>query len=83
MKSRIYNLLKDVDFDYELYFVKPTEFFPHFRRQAIMQDYYKKLDQIQGKGGIYWATTLLTFETVNNAIEMAEKLVAKYFCDSQ
>lgn len=79
MREKMDYFMQNVDPNYTLYFLKATDYCPHVQKDAILLDFFKGLSQIQGNGGIYWATTLLTFETINNSIEMAEKLVAKYF----
>ncbi|OXA48758.1 hypothetical protein Fcan01_16432 [Folsomia candida] len=60
-------------------FTSVTDYFPHVTGQSIRDGFYRDFESIQGDGGLYFATTLLTFETVNGAIEMGEKFVDKYF----
>lgn len=79
MRRKVDDTMLFVDPNYELYFLNSTDYFPHVREQDILLGFYSGLNSIQGNGGVYWATTLLTFESINNSIEMAQNFVARYF----
>lgn len=68
-----------VDPNYKLLFLKATDYFPQVPKAALLKNFYKGMAEIQGRGGIFWASTLLSFESVNFAIETAERMVALFF----
>jgi len=63
----------------QTFFREATEYFPHVTTLSLQQGFYKKFSKLQGAGGVYYATTLLTFEILDRALEMTEALVQKYF----
>ena len=62
--------------------IKTTEYFPHVVPDSLRKGFYRKFAAIQGNGGLYYASTLLTFEKMNEALKMTEAFVAKYFNSS-
>lgn len=55
------------------------DYFPRVSGQSIKNGFYGKLRAIQGKGGVYYATPLLTFELIEGCLEMAESFVQDFF----
>ncbi len=62
-----------------LHKIKSSEYFPHAEPKSLKNGFYQKFDSIQGNKGLYYATTLLTFEKMNEALKMTESFVEKYF----
>lgn len=60
-------------------FTRSTEYFPHVTGESMRTRFIQNFDAIQGNGGLYYATMLLSMETVDNSIEMGEGIVDKYF----
>lgn len=55
------------------------QYFPHVQIEDLKAGFYKKFEQLQGHHGLYYATTLSTFEIMNEAIRAGEDLAEKYF----
>ncbi|OXA48056.1 hypothetical protein Fcan01_16850 [Folsomia candida] len=79
MATKFKTTLKNIHPFSKTLYMKTTEYFPHVTSDSIRKGFYSNFDSIQGDGGLYYGTTLLTLECVTNAIELGEKLVAKYF----
>jgi hypothetical protein len=41
--------------------------------------FYKRLDKLQGQMGTYYIGAVMNFETIENTIDFAKKLVMKHF----
>src|SRR6266487_5714471 len=67
--------LKKISKDAKTFYRETSEYFPHVSTSSLERGFYKKFDTIQGKRGLYFATTLLGFETMNDALEMTEAFV--------
>lgn len=52
---------------------------PRVTGDSIKDGFYRKFKTIQGKGGVYYATTLLTFDLIEQMLEMVEDFVTEYF----
>lgn len=79
MSKELQNLISKVSVNGTMLFLQGTECFPHATTKFLQRGFYKKFDRIQGKGGLYYATTLLTLETMEKALEMAAGFCNKYF----
>lgn len=55
------------------------EHFPRVSGSSIRDGFYRKFRAIQGNGGIYYATPLLSFDMMEPVLEMAEDFVEEYF----
>ncbi|KAF2747293.1 FAD/NAD(P)-binding domain-containing protein, partial [Sporormia fimetaria CBS 119925] len=55
------------------------DYFPHFGSQALKQDIYKRLDELQGCRKTYWASGLQGMETVEWAIRAGKDVVERLF----
>lgn len=62
-----------------LHQIKASEYFPHVQPKSLKNGFYRQFDSIQGNKGVYYASTILTFETMNDALKMTESFVDKYF----
>ena len=56
-----------------------TEYFPHVTKDSLEQGFYKRFGRLQGQRGLYYATTLLDFESMEHALKMSDDFVRKYF----
>lgn len=80
MKRKLFSGLRNLAGNNSItYFLQDSQYFPRVRSRDVVKGFFRQLDAIQGRGGVYYASTVLTFETVNGAIEMGEKFVQKYF----
>ena len=71
--------LKKISKDAKTFYRATSEYFPHVGTSSLQQGFYKKFDAIQGVRGLYYATTLLGFETMDGALKMTEAFVNRYF----
>jgi oxygen-dependent protoporphyrinogen oxidase len=55
------------------------EYFPHVDGSAISQDFYQKLEQIQGLGRLYFIGGLFGFESIETVAAHSENVVDRYF----
>ncbi len=58
---------------------KQWRYFPRLNTQNLKDGYYQRLDKLQGQKGTYYIGAVMNFETVENTIDFAQKLVKKYF----
>jgi len=77
--SKQFEFLRKISPNPKTYFFDTTEYFPHVSPVSLQEGFYQKLDKIQGMNGIYYASTLLTLETMRGAIEMGDYIGIKYF----
>jgi hypothetical protein len=70
--------LKKISPESRTYFLQASEYFPHVTTKSLQNGFYKKFDRIQGRGGLFYATTLLSFETMNMALYMSQEFVTRY-----
>lgn len=62
--------------------MKASEYFPHAVPESLKNGFYQNFNSIQGKNGLYYASTIFTFEKMNEALKMTESFVNKYFNSS-
>lgn len=62
-----------------LHEIKTTEYFPHALPESLKNGFYRDFESIQGHNGLYYASTILTFEELDEALKMTEAFVGKYF----
>lgn len=79
MKRKLQDILKKIDKSSKTHFFKTFQYFPHVTGSSIRNGFYKKFDEVQGNGGLYYANPILTFDQMTSVIEMGEKLADKYF----
>ncbi|KXN75008.1 FAD/NAD(P)-binding domain-containing protein, partial [Conidiobolus coronatus NRRL 28638] len=60
-------------------YVKGWDYFPHVTTKSLQDGFYRKFNSIQGKGKIYYATPLLSFECVEHSIRSAEHIVDTFY----
>jgi len=56
-----------------------TNYFPRPNFKALNDDFYKKLDNLQGVGGIYFAGSYCNFEDVERCMQNVETLINDKF----
>ncbi len=54
-------------------------FFPHFKTEALKDRAYEKINQMQGRGGLYFVGGLMGFETVEHSARQAKHLMRHVF----
>lgn len=62
-----------------LHRMKSTEYFPHVDTNSLKSGFYEDFNSIQGNKGLYYASTILTFEQMDEALKMTESFVERYF----
>lgn len=62
-----------------LHKLKASVYFPHAESKSLKNGFYQSFDAIQGNKGLYYASTILTFEKLNEALQMTESFVEKFF----
>ncbi|WMT43410.1 FAD-dependent oxidoreductase [Paenibacillus sp. D2_2] len=62
-----------------LYMMKRWNHFPHVDTAALESGFYERLENLQGKNGIYFAGEIMNFPTLENCIRYAKALVNRYF----
>ena len=77
--KKLESFIKKVNRHSSTFFLKATEYFPHVSTDSLANGFYQRFDKIQGIRGVYYASTVLSFETMNLALDMAEGFVNKYF----
>jgi predicted NAD/FAD-binding protein len=58
---------------------KHWRYFPRVSSTDLRADFYKRLDELQGQKGTYYIGAVLNFETLENTVDFANKLVMKHF----
>jgi hypothetical protein len=60
-------------------YVKGWDYFPHVTTKSLQDGFYKKFNSIQGKGKVYYATPLLSFECVEHSIRSGEYIIDTFY----
>jgi hypothetical protein len=58
---------------------KEWKYFPHFGLEATAAGAYNDLEALQGRNNTFYASSLLSFECVGNAVAYAKRLVTAHF----
>jgi hypothetical protein len=58
---------------------KHWHYFPRVSTEDLMAGFYKRLDELQGQKGTYYIGAVLNFETLENTVDFAKRLVLKHF----
>jgi hypothetical protein len=58
---------------------KHWRYFPRVNTEDLRAGFYKRLDELQGQRGTYYIGALMNFETLENTVNFAKKLVLKHF----
>jgi hypothetical protein len=58
---------------------KHWRYFPRVSTEDLRAGFYKRLDKLQGQMGTYYIGAVMNFETIENTIDFAKKLVMKHF----
>ena len=58
---------------------KHWRYFPRVNTEDLRAGFYKRLDELQGQKGTYYIGAVLNFETLENTVDFAQKLVLKHF----
>jgi oxygen-dependent protoporphyrinogen oxidase len=58
---------------------KYWRYFPRVGTEDLRDGFYKRLDAMQGERGTYYIGAVLNFETLENTVSFAKRLVKKYF----
>lgn len=65
--------------DIQLHHSKGWQHFPHFETEVIQSGAYDLIEAIQGSGGVYFASELLSGPNMENCAAYSEQLVNQYF----
>ena len=79
VKSKLDDFLRRISPEAKTFFLQTTEYFPHVATESLQNGFYSKFNALQGETGLYYATPLISFETMDGTIRMTEDLVQKYF----
>ncbi|TDJ09524.1 MAG: FAD-binding protein [Deltaproteobacteria bacterium] len=63
----------------EILYQKEWDYFPHFTKIDLEDKPYRQLNKLQGKLGTYYVGGTLNFETVNDVLSHAKKLIMEKF----
>jgi len=63
----------------EIIVQKQWRYFPRVKTENLKHNFYQRLDKLQGQKGTYYIGAIMNFETVENTIDFAKKLVKNYF----
>ena len=58
---------------------KHWRYFPRVSTEDLRAGFYERLDELQGQKGTYYIGSVLNFETLENTVDFARKLVLKHF----
>lgn len=58
---------------------KYWRYFPRVSTEDLRVGFYKRLDELQGQKGTYYIGAVLNFETLENTVDFAKRLVIKHF----
>jgi len=58
---------------------KHWRYFPRVSTEDLRAGFYKRLDELQGQKGTYYIGAVLNFETLENTVDFAKRLVLKHF----
>jgi len=58
---------------------KYWRYFPRVGTEELRAGFYKRLDELQGQKGTYYIGAVLNFETLEDTVSFAKKLVADHF----
>lgn len=58
---------------------KHWRYFPRVGTDDLRAGFYKRLDELQGQKGTYYIGSVLNFETLENTVDFARKLILKHF----
>jgi hypothetical protein len=58
---------------------KYWRYFPRVGTKDLRAGFYKRLDELQGQRGTYYIGAVLNFETLENTVSFAKRLVLKHF----
>lgn len=58
---------------------KHWRYFPRIDTEDLRAGFYKRLDELQGQKGTYYIGAVLNFETLENTVDFAQRLVLKHF----
>jgi hypothetical protein len=58
---------------------KHWRYFPRVGTEDLRAGFYKRLDELQGQRGTYYIGAVLNFETLENTVDFAKKLILKHF----
>jgi oxygen-dependent protoporphyrinogen oxidase len=61
---------------------KHWRYFPRVSREVLEDNFYRRLDKLQGQKGTYYIGAVMNFETLENTVDFAKELVIKYFAQS-
>lgn len=62
-----------------LHMMKRWDHFPHVGTAALENGFYRRLEELQGKYGVYFAGEIMNFPTLENCIAYAKTLITRYF----
>ncbi|WP_088548601.1 FAD-dependent oxidoreductase [Paenibacillus aquistagni] len=63
----------------QFYMMKRWEHCPHVNASALRNGFYERLDQMQGRDGIYYAGEIMNFPTLENCIIYAKHVVDRFY----
>lgn len=58
---------------------KHWHYFPRVNTEDLRAGFYKRLDELQGQKGTYYIGAVLNFETLENTVSFAKRLVLQHF----
>lgn len=58
---------------------KHWRYFPRVGTDHLRSGFYKRLDELQGQRGTYYVGAVLNFETLEDTVDFAKKLILKHF----
>jgi hypothetical protein len=58
---------------------KNWRYFPRVDTEALRAGFYERLDELQGQRGTYYIGAIMNFETLENTVDFAKKLVLNHY----
>ena len=62
---------------------KSWSYFPHVTTATLGDDFYQRVEDLQGRNATYYMGSVLSFETVSDTVDYALALVARFFGDER
>lgn len=63
----------------EVLYQKIWDYFPHVKTEDLQAGFYEKLNSLQGASGVYYAGSIMNFETVEATAAFSKNLVKNVF----
>ncbi len=63
----------------EVIIQKHWRYFPRVSREVLKDNFYGRLDKLQGQKGTYYIGAVMNFETLENTVDFVKELVIKHF----